>query len=92
MVKGSKKSNTYRQVHKTTPGKRRVIHYKLKKPKKLACPICGIHLKGTLRLRPSQQSKYGKTEKRSERAYSNLCSKCARSKIIDRALTAKING
>jgi len=91
MVQGRHKSNTFRKTKVRTPGGTLKTVYNLKKPKKLTCPKCGADLKGTLRLRQGQQSRVSKTAKRSERAYSNLCSKCAKNQIIKKGLDSELN-
>ena len=82
MVAGSKKSNTFRKIHVTTPGGNRVIHYKKRKPSHPVCGECGARLLGVARNLPSKISRMSKTEKRPTRPYGgNLCSKCTRVKI-----------
>ena len=85
------KSRTYRRIKVKTPKNRVVTHYKLKKPKKIVCKNCGINLKGTLQLRAKQHAMVSKSKKKTERAYSDLCSKCARKEIISKAIRSKIN-
>ena len=91
MVRGMHKSKTFRRVKVKTPGNRISIHYKERKPKKLVCPNCSTDLKGTLRLRPIQQSKVSRSQKRSERAYSNLCARCAKKTMISKGINSKLN-
>jgi len=91
MVQGRHKSGTFRKTKVKTPGRTLKTRYSLKKPKKLTCSKCGVELKGMLRLRQGQQSKVSRTAKRPERAYSNLCAKCAKKEIVKKALKSELN-
>lgn len=81
-----KRSRSLRRLQVKVPGGRTSLHYKKRKPGKAKCGNCGALLKGTLRERPLKMSKLPKTKKRPERPYGgNLCSKCLRSLIIEKA-------
>ena len=83
MVSGRHKSRSMRRVRITTPGNRRVTHYKKRKPRGARCAECGAMLKGTPRERPYKMRKLAKTKKRPERPYGGiLCSRCTRKRII----------
>jgi large subunit ribosomal protein L34e len=82
MPEGKLKSRKLRRIYVKTPGGRTTIHYKDRKPKIAHCGQCGAVLKGTIRALPSKLKKLGKTKKRAERPYPNLCSKCMRQKIV----------
>lgn len=86
------KSRTMRRVSVKLPTGKVVTHFRLKKPKKLVCPKCGDILKGTINVRPSKLSKYGKSERIPSRSYSNLCSKCARLELVKKAMSSSLNG
>jgi large subunit ribosomal protein L34e len=76
------KSRTFRRVKVTTPGGKRVTHYKRRRPEAAHCP-CGETLKGVPRLLPIAMQALAKTKKRPERPFGGvLCSKCMRKKII----------
>lgn len=82
MVRGQKKSRTYRRVAVKTPGGRPTMHYKLRAPSKAHCGGCGGKLAGVARGRPSQLNKLSKTEKRPERPFGGvLCSSCMRTRL-----------
>lgn len=79
-----KRSRSLRRLNVRILGKS-VLHYKERKPGKAKCGNCGAVLKGILRERPVNMRKYHKTGKRPERPYGNLCSRCMRSLIVERA-------
>ena len=80
-----KRSRSLRRLNIRVLGKS-VLHYKERKPEKAKCGNCGIVLKGVSRKRPAKMHKSPKTVKRPERPYGgNLCSRCMRSVIINRA-------
>lgn len=85
------KSRTMRRVTVKTPSGNIVTHYRLKKPKKLSCNLCGVELKGTINVRPSKLSKLGKSERKPSRAYSDLCSKCSRQQLVKKAISSSLN-
>ena len=79
MVRGNKRSRTFRRVAVKTPSNRSVIHYKLRAPSKPHCGSCGKVLAGVARGRPAQLNKLSKTEKRPERPFGGvLCGACMR--------------
>lgn len=79
-----KRSRSLRRLNIRVLGKS-VMHYVERKPAKAKCGNCGMALKGVSRKRPAKMHKTPKTDKRAERPYSNLCSKCMRSLIIEKA-------
>ncbi len=79
-----KRSRSLRRLNVKVLGKS-VLHYKERKPGKAKCGNCGMILKGILRKRPVNMQRTPKTGKRPERPYGNLCSRCMRSLIIEKA-------
>ena len=79
-----KRSRSLRRLNIRVLGKS-VMHYKERKPEKAKCGNCGMVLKGVSRKMPVKMHKSPKTAKRPERPYSNLCSRCMRSLIIEKA-------
>ena len=79
-----KRSRSLRRLNIKVSGKS-VLHYKERKPEKAKCGNCGMVLKGVSRKRPAKMQKTPITGKRPERPYSNLCSRCMRSLIIEKA-------
>ena len=89
MVEGKKKSRTLRRVYVKTPGGRNVVHYRARKPSAAKCK-CGAVLKGVPRERPAKMMKMSKSKKTVSRPYGgNLCSKCMRLKMIEKARVDK---
>ena len=75
----SKRSRSFRRVHRKVPGGKTSLHYKKKKPSKAKCGRCKAVLKGVVRERPYKMVNMPKTKKRPERPYGGvLCSKCMR--------------
>ena len=75
----SKRSRSFRKVHRRVPGGKTSLHYKRKKPGKAKCGRCNAVLKGVPRERPYKMMSMAKTKKRPERPYGGvLCSKCMR--------------
>jgi len=86
MVEGKLKSRTYRRIHKTTPGGRKVIHYVKRKPQIAHCSSCGKGLFGVPRERPYKMQNMPKSYKRPQRPFGGiLCTRCSRAKIISEA-------
>jgi len=79
-----KRSRSLRRLNISVLGKS-VMHYEERKPEKAKCGNCGMALKGVSRKRPVKMHKSPKTAKRPERPYSNLCSRCMRSLITEKA-------
>lgn len=79
-----KRSRSLRRLNIRVSGKS-VLHYKERKPENAKCGNCGMALKGVSRKRPLKMHKSPKTFKRPERPYSNLCGRCMRTLIIERA-------
>ncbi len=76
------RSSSFKMVKKTTPGGKRVAHFRRKGVAKAHCADCGAVLPGVPTGKDAQIAKLAKTEKRPERSFAgNLCSKCARKKI-----------
>ena len=79
------KSRTYRRIFTKTPSGT-VIHYKKRKPSKAKCAVCKKVLLGVASERKYKMMNMPKSQKRVSRKYGgNLCSKCARKKIISEA-------
>lgn len=85
MVERKLRSRSLRKIYVKTPGGKTVVHYKNRKPKIAHCAGCGKPLKGFVRALPSKIRKLGKTKKRPQRPYPNLCSSCMRKKIVKEA-------
>lgn len=84
MVRGQLRSRTFRRVKVKTPGGRVVTQYKLRKPKKAHCGVCGVVLNGVASERPTKMQNMAKTKKRPQRPFGGvLCSKCMRKHIAD---------
>ena len=82
----NKRSRTLRRMQVKLPGGRTVLHYKKRKPANAQCGNCGSFLKGVPRERSLKMSNMPKTKKRPERPYGgNLCSRCTRELIIQKA-------
>jgi len=79
-----KRSRSLRRLNIRVLGKS-VMHYEERKPENAKCGNCGMVLKGVSRKRSINMHKSPKTAKRPERPYSNLCSRCMRSLIIEKA-------
>ena len=85
MVQGKQKSRSLRRIHVKTPGQKKKILYKPRKPKVAKCGNCKKPLKGIPRLIASKFKKLAKTKKRPQRPFGGvLCSKCSRKEIIKR--------
>lgn len=81
-----KRSRSLRRLQVKVPGGRTALHYKERKPGKAKCSKCSSLLKGVPRERSLKMHKLPKTKKRPERPYGgNLCSKCMRALIVDKA-------
>lgn len=81
-----KRSRSLKRVQRKVPGGRTVTHYRKRNPKIAHCSKCNATLKGIPRQRVFKMRLSSKTKKRPERPYGgNLCSKCMRSLIIEKA-------
>lgn len=81
-----KRSRSLRRLQVKVPGGRTLRHYKKRKPGKAKCGKCRALLKGVPRERPHKMQKLPKSKKRPERPYGgNLCSKCLRTLVIEKA-------
>ena len=81
MVRGNKRSRTFRRIYVKTPGGKVKMQYKRRKPDYAKCS-CGARLMGVPRNIPAKIRKFSKSERRPERPYGgSLCSKCMRMKI-----------
>jgi len=77
MPRPSLRSKSQARKKLSTPGKRVVIHYWRKKPKRASCTICKRPLQSIPRLRPSKMVKTHSTARRANRMESGrYCSKC----------------
>jgi large subunit ribosomal protein L34e len=86
MPAGRYRSRTLRRVFRKTPGNRVVLHYKKRKPQKAKCGSCGAILNGMARELPSRLKNLSKSQKKPSRVFGgNLCSKCSRKIIIEKA-------
>lgn len=82
MVQGSKKSHTFRRIHKKTTKGSKLI-YEPRKPAKASCGNCGAVLLGVPSERPVKMASIPKTSKRPERPFGGvLCSRCMRDYMV----------
>ena len=80
------RSRSYRRVKKKLPGGRNTTHYEKRLPNVAKCSNCKTELKGIPRGRPKRMQKLGISKKRTARPYGgNLCSKCTRDLIKEKA-------
>ena len=87
------RSRTFRRVFVKTPGGKTTLHYKRRKSGKPQCSICGDVLKGVAYGLTISVRKLAKTERRPERPYGgNLCSRCMRKVIVDKARAMVVKG
>ena len=85
-----KRSRRLRRLQVKVPGGATKLHYQERKPGKAKCGKCGALLKGVPRERPFKMQNLPKTKKRPERPYGgNLCSKCTRVLIVEKARSNK---
>ncbi|HLC86124.1 MAG TPA: 50S ribosomal protein L34e [Candidatus Nanoarchaeia archaeon] len=85
MPKPQHKSRTLNRIYVRAPKGVR-IHYREKKQAKPKCRICGDVLKGVAHGVKTQIRKLSKTKKAPSRPYAgNLCSKCMRSVLLEKA-------
>ena len=82
------RSRSLRKVFVKTASKV-AIHYRKKKPQKARCPECSMELKGVTRVRATKLKNIPKSKKVPSRPFANLCSICARKKLIERAGSVK---
>lgn len=69
-----------------TPGGRLAEHFdRTLKPGKRKCSECGAELHGVKLLIPSKMKNMPKSKKTVNRPFANLCSRCMRKKIIEKA-------
>lgn len=79
-----KSRQALREIFVKTPGGRTITQFRKKKPKQARCANCSRVLPGIARERPYKMKKIAKSQKKSERPFGgNLCSSCARRKIIN---------
>ena len=75
-----------RRVNITTPGGRRVTHYRPRQHGRAQCGVCKSPLQAVMTARPRVLRNVPKTERRPERPYGGvLCSKCSRALIKAKA-------
>ncbi len=80
------RSRTFRRVFVKTPGGKTKLTYRKRKPSKAKCSICSAILKGVARLRAYKLKSTPKSKKIPSRPYGgNLCSRCSRKKLIEKA-------
>ena len=90
MPKGMYKSRTLRKIFVKTPCGKTKIQYRKRKPRRARCADCKVELSGIARERPRKMQNMTKSKKRPTRPYGgNLCSKCMRKKMIEKARSEK---
>lgn len=86
MRQGKQKSRSLRRIPVTTPGGKKVTHYKKRKPSKAVCGNCQKPLAGVPRERPVKMRTMTKTMKRPQRPFGGvLCSSCTRRELITKS-------
>lgn len=89
MPTGRQKSRTLRRIAVKTPSDNK-IQYKKRKPCKAKCGECGSDLKGVSRERPLKTQNMTASKKKPTRPYGgNLCSRCMRKKMVEKARAEK---
>ena len=77
-MRPGRRTHRLRKVYRRTPGGNNSILFKLKRPKKATCAICGAKLAGVPNETPVNMRRMAKTKKRPERKFGGvLCHKCA---------------
>jgi large subunit ribosomal protein L34e len=90
MPAGRHKSGRFRKIFVRTPGSRKTVHFRERKPSKAVCSKCKTQLAGVPRERPAKMANMPKTLKRPERPYGGvLCSKCTRKLLQQKARMEK---
>jgi len=85
MVRPGLRSRTQKRIYVKAPKGVR-IHYRKRNQTKQTCKLCGDVLKGTVHGTSLQKRKFSKSEKKPSRMFGGeLCSKCARNTLIQRA-------
>lgn len=84
MVSGKHKSRRFRRIYTRVPSGKTIVVYKPRKPSRAICGNCKGILHGFPSVRQTGYSRLSKSQRKSERPYSNLCSKCSRLEIIAR--------
>lgn len=74
------RTRAVKKMRIVTPGGRTVTHFKVAKPSPAVCGMCGAKL-GRAKLTPSQLKRLPKVQRRAERPFPHLCSKCMRKEI-----------
>jgi large subunit ribosomal protein L34e len=78
------RARTFRRVFRKTPGGNTVLHHERRKNSRPTCPICGIELHAA-RMSAVALRKLPRSGRRIERPLPNLCPKCMRQKMKDKA-------
>lgn len=90
MPSGKDKSRSKRRVFVRTPSGKVTLQYRKRKPSKAKCAECGRVLSAMPNVRAKRLKNIAKTKKRPSRPFGgNLCSICARKKIIERVRSKK---
>ena len=90
MPAGKDKSRSKRRVFVRTPAGKVKLHHVKRKGSKAQCAECGEYLLGVPHIRASRLKNIAKTKKRPSRPFGgNLCSACARKKIIENIRSKK---
>ncbi len=74
------RSKKIKKVIKRTPGNRLTVHFRKPSPNHAHCGKCGKKIVRA-RLRKNEIRKLPKVQRRPERAFPELCAKCAREKV-----------
>ena len=74
------RTRSVKKVRIVTPGNRTVVHFKQAKPSPAICGMCGAKLNRS-KLIPAQLKRLPKVQRRAERPFPHLCSKCMRTEI-----------
>ncbi|MCX6709747.1 MAG: 50S ribosomal protein L34e [Candidatus Woesearchaeota archaeon] len=78
------RARTFRRVFRKAPGGRILLHHEKRKNSGGKCAMCGASL-NRAKTTAAAMKKLPKTAKRAERPYSNLCPKCMREVLKEKA-------
>lgn len=82
MVAPRFRSTSVRVRHKRSPGGKRVVIYKNRKPSAATCAVCSLKLNAVPRRKGVELKKLSKTQRRPERKFGGvLCANCTRGVI-----------
>ena len=83
MVRRALRSRSLKRRQVRLPGGKTKVQYKKKRPAYQKCGECGFKLNRS-KLDPTKLGKISKSQRRPERPYPELCSRCMRMKMKER--------